>query len=173
MNLQQRLASLLVLVSPTLFAAEMTVKLYTTTAKGPGELIGTVTIKENEYGLLFSPQLQKLPEGIHGFHIHEHANCDQNGMGAGGHLDPKKTGKHLGPYNDLGHLGDLPALYIAKDGTAKTPVLAPRLKKLSDLNNHALMIHEGGDTYSDMPEMGGGGKRMWCGVINAVPPKKK
>lgn len=27
---------------------------------------------------------------------------------AGGHLDPEKTGKHLGPYNDKGHLGDLP-----------------------------------------------------------------
>lgn len=26
-------------------------------------------------------------------------------LAAGGHLDPNKTGVHLGPYNDKGHLG--------------------------------------------------------------------
>ncbi|HCL5280518.1 TPA: superoxide dismutase family protein [Salmonella enterica] len=50
--------------------------------------------------------------GVHGFHIHENPSCMpgmQNGKNvsvlmAGGHLDPEKTGKHLGPYNDKGHL---------------------------------------------------------------------
>jgi superoxide dismutase, Cu-Zn family len=161
----KNISSLLFLFSPALFAAEMTVNVYTTVAKGKGELVGTVTIKETEYGLLFTPDLKKLGEGIHGFHVHENPSCADNGMAAGGHLDPKKTGKHLGPYNNNGHLGDLPALYVEKDGTAKTPLLAPRLKNLSEIKNHSLMIHEGGDNYSDQPAMGGGGKRMWCGVM--------
>lgn len=49
-------------------------------------------------------------------------------LAAGGHFDPQKTGKHLGPYAD-GHLGDLPPIYVTADGMANYPVLAPRLKK--------------------------------------------
>ena len=85
--------------------------------------------------------------------------------GAAGHFDPSDTNKHLGPYKS-GHLGDLPVLVVNTDGTASTAVLAPRLKHLSEISNHALMIHVGGDNYSDEPEkLGGGGMRMVCGVI--------
>ncbi|HAQ86214.1 MAG TPA: superoxide dismutase [Cu-Zn] SodC1, partial [Pseudomonas sp.] len=43
---------------------------------------------------------------------------------------------------------------------------APRLKSLGDLKGHALMVHEGGDNYSDEPKpLGGGGARVACGVI--------
>ena len=47
------------------------------------------------------------------------------------------------------------------------PVVAARLK-MTDLAGHALMIHAGGDDYSDKPEkLGGGGKRIACGVIGS------
>ena len=86
-------------------------------------------------------------------------------LAAGGHFDPEKTGKHLGPYAD-GHLGDLPAIYVAEDGTASYPVLAPRLKKISDIEGKALMVHVGGDNHADRPKpLGGGGDRFACGVI--------
>ena len=49
------------------------------------------------------------------------------GMAAGGHYDPKSTGKHLGPMGE-GHGGDLPVLVVAKDGTAKEELVAPHLK---------------------------------------------
>jgi Cu-Zn family superoxide dismutase len=127
--------------------------------------VGTVTITETPYGLLFSPQLTGLVPGVHGFHIHQNPSCDDHGMSAGGHYDPKKTDKHLGPYNDKGHLGDLPALYVNSDGSVSIPVLAPRLKSIATIKNHALMVHEGGDTYSDVPNLGGGGTRMECGLI--------
>jgi Cu-Zn family superoxide dismutase len=43
-------------------------------------------------------------------------------------------------------------------------VLAPRLK-VRDVKNRALMIHAGGDNYSDQPAaLGGGGARIACGV---------
>ena len=86
------------------------------------------------------------------------------GQAAGGHFDPKKTGKHLGPNGD-GHLGDLPVLVVDKDGKATTPVVASRLK-VADLKGHSLMIHAGGDNYSDTPKpLGGGGARVACGVV--------
>lgn len=126
--------------------------------------MGSVAITETPNGLLFTPQLKGLSSGMHGFHIHQNPSCTDHGMAAGSHFDPKKTNKHLGPYNN-GHLGDLPVLYVNADGTSRTPVLAPRLKSISEIKNHALMIHEGGDTYSDVPPLGGGGGRMECGLI--------
>ena len=87
-------------------------------------------------------------------------------MAAGGHLDPAKTDEHDGPYNHKGHLGDMPVLIVNADGRATLPTLAPRFK-LTDLEHHAIMIHAGGDNYSDHPEkLGGGGERIACGVIS-------
>lgn len=132
-----------------------------------------VKIEETQYGLLFTPQLKSLPPGIHGFHVHQNGSCasamkdgkPSAAEAAGGHFDPAKTGKHLGPYGN-GHLGDLPAIYVNADGTATYPVLAPRIKKLSEIDGHALMVHAGGDNHADMPApLGGGGARMACGVI--------
>ena len=131
----------------------------------PGKPIGMILAKQSNYGLLLIPNLSNLQPGVHGFHVHALASCDQKGMGAGDHLDPRNTNKHQGPYNDQGHLGDLPVLYVDAQGKATIPVLAPRLD-LADVQGHTLMIHSGGDNYSDEPEvLGGGAARMACGVI--------
>lgn len=149
-----------------LMAADITVPIYLTMEQGNAKPVGSVLIQSSKYGILFTPNLNNLTPGLHGFHIHQNASCEQNGMAAGGHLDPKQTNKHLGPYSDHGHLGDLPAIYVTSDGSATLPVLAPRLNHLADLRNHSLMIHEGGDNYRDEPtKLGGGGTRMACGVI--------
>ena len=85
-------------------------------------------------------------------------------LGAGGHYDPGKTGKHLGPYAD-GHLGDLPPPFADAGGRSTLPVLAPRLK-LEDLKGRSLMVHAGGDNFSDQPDpLGGGGPRVACGIV--------
>ncbi|MFJ5389973.1 superoxide dismutase [Cu-Zn] SodC [Pectobacterium sp. CHL-2024] len=163
-----------VFFSCSTFAASTTVTLNEALPTGTGGSIGEVSIAETPYGLLFTPNLKGLEAGIHGFHVHENASCEpaeQDGkpvpaLAAGGHLDPKKTGKHLGPYNDQGHLGDLPGLVVNADGTSTYPILAPRIKSLSEVKNHALMVHVGGDNYADTPaKLGGGGTRMACGVI--------
>lgn len=163
-----RLAMLLlgVLSASCALAEEMTVSMYDVSTPGKQTYVGKVTIEESKYGLLFMPNLTNLPAGVHGFHVHVNPSCADGGMAAGEHLDPAHTGKHLGPYDDAGHLGDLPAIYVAANGAATTPVLAPRLTQLSQLKNHSLMIHVHGDNYSDKPEkLGGGGKRMVCGVM--------
>lgn len=154
-------------------AAEKEVTLYGVSAEGKQQSIGTVTISETDHGLLFEPALSGLQPGLHGFHVHQHASCEpaeKDGKmtaaaKAGGHFDPENTGTHQGPFAD-GHLGDLPTLYVNADGKAVHPVLAPRLDKLETITDHALMLHAGGDNYSDQPEaLGGGGARVACGVI--------
>jgi Cu-Zn family superoxide dismutase len=154
-------------------AAEVTVTLNAVDAKGVGASVGTVRIVETPYGLVFYPKFTGLAPGLHGFHVHEKPACgpaEQGGapvaaLAAGGHFDPANTKKHGEPWGD-GHLGDLPALYVAADGSANNPVLAPRMKQLADVTNRSIMIHAGGDNHADHPApLGGGGARIACGVI--------
>ena len=154
-------------------SADITVTMNQVDARGSGPSIGTISISETSYGVLFTPALSALTPGVHGFHMHVNPSCGpgekdgkpEAGWSAGGHFDPAKTGKHEGPYGK-GHLGDLPALVVASDGKAESPVLAPRLK-MADLPGHSLMIHVGGDNHADHPAaLGGGGARMACGVVS-------
>lgn len=147
------------------------IEMHKVSADGVGESIGTVSVEDSDHGLLLTPDLSGLQPGMHGFHVHQNASCEPEekdgemtaAAAAGGHFDPDETGTHAGPYEE-GHLGDLPVLMVDEQGNATTPVLAPRLE-VSDLEGHALMVHEGGDTYSDQPELGGGGPRVACGTI--------
>lgn len=152
--------------------AGTTVQMRLVNKSGEGKSIGKVAISENQYGLVFTPDLKGLPEGLHGFHVHENASCQPEKKegkvtpagAAGSHYDPGNAQKHGAPW-DNGHLGDLPSLYVTPGGRATHPVLAPRLK-MSDVKGRALVIHEGGDNYSDQPKpLGGGGSRIACGVI--------
>ncbi|RAX54408.1 superoxide dismutase [Helicobacter sp. 16-1353] len=132
--------------------------------------VGEIVAVETKYGVAFYPNLSGLEPGLHGFHIHQNADCGPTdkglGMKAGGHWDPDNTGKHSYPWDDKGHKGDLPALYVDKDGKATNPVLAPKIKSLDEIKNKSLMIHIGGDNHHDHPAaLGGGGARMACGVI--------
>ena len=139
---------------------------------GIGAKIGTISAEDTQYGLLLTPNLSGLTPGVHGFHVHENPDCSPGvrdgevvpALAAGGHYDPENTGRHEGPYGD-GHLGDLPPLIVGADGTATLPLLAPRLE-VADLTGRSLMIHQGGDNFSDLPDpLGGGGARIACGVV--------
>jgi Cu-Zn family superoxide dismutase len=144
------------------------VAMHQLTPKGVGDKIGYVTLSDTAGGLLLEPEVCGLSPGQHGFHIHEVGDVKPKdgapGGMAGEHYDPEKTGKHLGPYRD-GHRGDLPRLTVDSDGVARTPVRAPRLT-LDEVKDRALIIHSGGDNYSDKPKPNGGGeKRIVGGVI--------
>jgi Cu-Zn family superoxide dismutase len=155
-------------------AADLTAEMHLTTPEGPGAAIGVVTISEGADGAVFTADLTGLPPGDHGFHVHANGDCgpSTNAEGqivpagaAGGHWDPADSKAHHGPTGE-GHLGDLPVLVVAADGTAKGSVTAPRITDLAQIRGLALMIHGGGDNYSDQPApLGGGGPRIACGII--------
>ena len=174
----KKIAQYLVLLTLSIFAAtafadKAVVTMNFVDQEGIGESSGEIVITESDYGLVFTPNLAGVDVGIHGFHVHTNPSCEPKekddkvvpALGAGGHYDPAEAGFHSTPWAD-GHLGDLPALYVDADGNASQPLLAPRIKKLSEIKDRALMIHAGGDNHSDHPKkLGGGGSRVVCGVI--------
>lgn len=162
----------ILLLSGSVFADDAVISVTLVNEQGIGTDIGNITASDSKYGLILTPQLSALSPGLHGLHVHEKPDCMHvmkdgkavPALAAGGHYDPAATGKHEGPYGN-GHLGDLPALYVAADGKATLPVLAPRLK-VADIKGKSIMIHAGGDNYSDVPApLGGGGARVACGVV--------
>lgn len=166
------LTLILITISATTAFADVVVPINAVTDKGIGDPIGQVTVTGSKYGVVFTPSLQGLSPGAHGFHLHENGSCEpkeKDGKmvaagAAGAHYDPAGTKAHGTPWGE-GHLGDLPALYAEASGSAAQPVMAPRLK-LKDLKGRAIMVHAGGDNHSDQPSaLGGGGARVACGVI--------
>ena len=156
----------------TASAASITVTMNDVNAKGVGDIIGMVVFQDSAKGLRIMPNLAGLSEGQHGFHVHQNPACGPKekggkmvpGLAAGGHFDAKKAGKHEGP-SGQGHLGDLPVLHVDAKGQATRANWAPHLKT-SDLAGRAIVIHAGGDNYSDNPKkLGGGGARVACGVV--------
>jgi Cu-Zn family superoxide dismutase len=152
------------------YAANETVTMNMIDANGVG--IGTLDLTDTNEGLRIMPHLDGLPPGDHGFHVHVNPNCGPGngpngqpaaGIAASGHYDPANTGKHLGPLGD-GHKGDLPVLTVDATGKATKAVVAPHLT-VAEVKGHSIMIHAGGDNYSDQPApLGGGGARIACGV---------
>ena len=148
-------------------AQQLTVEINKVTDAGVGEKIGTVAITEDRNGTAFKVAVNGIPAGKHGFHVHEKGNCAaamkdgkmEPGGAAGAHYDPDEE---VAQGSAAGHKGDLPALTANATGVNET-VTAPKLK-LSDVQGRALVIHEGGDNYSDNPENGGQG-RIACGVV--------
>lgn len=152
----------------------LSVEIYRVTENGLGHEMGTITITESPYGLVFTPDLKEMKPGLYAFHVHTNPDCGlttKDGKtvlagAAGGHLDPKATNRHSTPWDDNGHLGDLPSLYVDEKGKAEVPVLAPKLKKLADVRGHSLMLHishNGDETHAGAPA--GDDPRFGCGVV--------
>lgn len=166
------IALALISAAPAAIAAEsVTATVNRISEEGVGGKIGEVAFSDSDAGLVIEVKVAGLSKGQHGLHIHEKGDCGagekdgkkQAGLAAGPHLDPGATKSHQGP-DGAGHTGDLPFLEVSADGKAAGQLVAKRLK-LADVKGRSLMIHEGGDSYSDTPEMGGGKARIACAVI--------
>ncbi len=163
--------SYFLLVNASLAKDTVTVDLYKATVNDTKELLGKVTLKDSKKGLKLTVKAKGFSAGEHGFHVHENNTCaalEKDGklipaLAAGGHLDPHKTGKHAGPKGE-GHKGDLPLLKANSKGVIKQTVHTKMLS-LKDVKGRSLVIHEGGDNYTDTPVLGGGGGRFACGTI--------
>ncbi len=95
------------------------------------EVIGEVKVKQATEGVLLYIKVRDLPAGKHGLHFHEIGQCnpDDGFASAGGHIMP--SGKAHGFFNSKGpHEGNLPNLYVTKDGTAEVEFYS----NLLDLN---------------------------------------
>lgn len=137
-----------------------------------GADVGTITFTQTEHGVVMAVAVRGLPAGKHGLHIHQTGACAPDFMAAGGHFNPAASehGFHApGGY----HVGDLPNLDVASDGTARAEFFFPDLSihgpvsealpfALHDEDGAAIMIHAATDDYKTMASSGG---RLACGVI--------
>ena len=132
-----------------------------------GAEMGHVTIIQGPRGLLVQARLTGVPEGWHGFHIHETGSCEPDFSAAGGHYNPMGIGH--GVLHEGGHHpGDTVNVYAHADGTANADqytvdaTLGAGATTLFDADGSAIIVHEGPDSYGEAP---GAGARIACGVI--------
>jgi superoxide dismutase, Cu-Zn family len=110
-------------------------------------------------------------------HVHSTGKCEAPAFAsAGGHFNPQNQ-KH-GLKNPEGpHAGDLPDLYVNKDGVGRYEVLVQNMTldtgKLSilDGDGKSVVIHATADDNMSDPA-GNSGDRIACGVIAKGPLKK-
>jgi Cu-Zn family superoxide dismutase len=167
------IAALAAAAATPALAATVHTQLQLATPTGPGDTVGEATITDSKSGAVIKIKLHGVKPGQHGLHLHQNPTCAPNtgpdgkivpAGAAGPHYDPGKTQHHMGP-DGQGHLGDLPRIEVGANGTAEASLTAPRIKDVSALKGLTLMLHVGGDNYSDTPPLGGGDGRMACGVL--------
>ncbi len=142
------------------------------TAEG-SKVAGIVLFEDTKEGLKVSADLSGLPEGEHGFHIHEFGACEDLGKAAGGHYNPKavKHGHALKDGIKGAHAGDLGNILVGIDGKAKLEVVLPKLSLSGDklsVGGRAVVVHEKADDFGQ--PAGNAGGRIGCGAILVTAP---
>lgn len=145
---------------------------------GSGDSLGVAKISEDAKGVTIKLNLEGLPPGEHGVHIHEEGLCDAP--------DFKTSGNHFNPddkehgllHPEGAHVGDLPNIIVEDDGTVIAELMTPEatLKEgkasLFGGNGTAIVISEEPDDGMTQPT-GESGQRIACGVISKEVAKKK
>lgn len=136
-----------------------------------GVSVGMAFLKELDKGVEIVVEASHLPEGLHGFHIHENGVCDTPTFeSAGGHFNP--TEKEHGFDNPKGpHAGDMHNLDVQADGAVQqtfyNEAVTLQEGKENSLLHEAgtsLIIHADPDDYVSQPA-GDAGDRIACGII--------
>ena len=143
-----------------------------------GISVGTASLHETKDGLLIVVNAKGLPEGLHAVHIHAVGKCEAPGFtSAGGHFNPLNK-KHGLKNPDGPHAGDLPDMYVNKDGVGRYEALMESVTlgagetSVFDADGSAIVIHATADDNMTDPA-GNSGDRIACGVITKVAAKKK
>jgi Cu-Zn family superoxide dismutase len=131
-----------------------------------GKSVGKVTLVGTPNGLSGTIEVKRLPPGGHGMHVHMVGKCSGDAFAdAGPHLNPDH--KQHGLDNPMGaHMGDLPALKVGADGSAKQYFLVKgTFRDLLDSDGSAFVIHASADDQTTDPS-GNSGARIACGVFD-------
>lgn len=138
-----------------------------------GQQVGTVTLTEAGTGVQLAVQVEGLPAGTHGIHIHETGTCTPPDFtSAGGHFNP--TQQQHGLENPQGpHAGDLQNLEVGQDGSGSATLLNERVSldagqnSLLDADGSAIVVHATADDQVTDPS-GNSGARIACGTVTAL-----
>lgn len=135
--------------------------------------VGSAVFDEGEDGVTLTLNLEGLPAGEYGMHIHEAGMATPPTFeDAGGHFNPTDA-DHGFDTEDGHHLGDLPNLVVPENGIVNETIDIPDVSLLPDAEftlateeGTSLIIHTEPDDYETQPT-GDSGERMVGGVIFA------
>jgi superoxide dismutase, Cu-Zn family len=142
-----------------------------------GKTIGTASLRGTKDGVLLTINVNGLPEGLHAVHVHSVGKCEGPAFtSAGPHFNP--LNKKHGLENAAGpHAGDLPDMYVEKNGVGRYEVLLDGITlgsgetSIFDADGSAIVIHVTADDNVTDPT-GNSGDRIACGVITRAAVKK-
>ncbi|HXD99378.1 MAG TPA: superoxide dismutase family protein [Candidatus Acidoferrum sp.] len=135
-----------------------------------GQVVGNATFTQVGNAVRVLLEVQGLPPGAKGVHVHAVGKCDgPDFASAGSHFNPQ--GRQHGALNTQGpHAGDLPNITIAADGkgrlesTTELISLVGGASLVFDADGSAIVIHAAPDDFRTDPT-GNSGARIACGVI--------
>jgi Cu-Zn family superoxide dismutase len=135
-----------------------------------GQTVGQATFTQVGNVVRVVLEVQGLPPGPKGVHIHEVGKCEGPPFtSAGGHFNPQK--RQHGALNPQGpHAGDLPNITVGADGkgrlesTTELVTLMGGPTSILDADGSALVVHAAADDFRTDPT-GNSGARVACGVV--------
>jgi Cu-Zn family superoxide dismutase len=135
-----------------------------------GKSVGTAFLRETKDGVLMTVNVDGLPEGLHAVHVHSVGKCEGPAFtSAGPHFNPMN--KQHGLKNPAGpHAGDLPDMYVEKNGAGRYEVLVDSItlgsgeRSVFDTDGSSVIVHVTADDNMTDPT-GNSGDRIACGMI--------
>ena len=131
-----------------------------------GEPAGAATATALGETVTISLNVEGLPPGEHGVHVHMTGECEAPGFeSAGGHWNP--VNQTHGLEDPPGqHAGDMPNLTVAEDGTGALDyqLAGGTFDGLLDADGSAFIVHAMPDDQMTDPS-GNSGDRIACGVF--------
>ena len=136
-----------------------------------GKSVGSASLRETKDGALMTVNVKGLPEGLHAIHFHSVGKCEGPAFtSAGPHFNP--TNKKHGLKSPAGpHAGDLPDMYVEKNGTGRYEVLIDSMTlgsgetSIFDADGSTNIIHVTADDNVTDPA-GNSGDRIASGHID-------
>ena len=135
-----------------------------------GKSVGTASLRETKDGVLITVNVNELPEGLHAVHVHSVGKCEAPAFtSAGPHFNPMN--KQHGLKNPAGpHAGDLPDMYVEKNGMGHYELLIDSITlgsgetSIFDADGSSVIVHVTADDNMTDPT-GNSGDRVACGMI--------
>lgn len=138
---------------------------------------GAVHFTSLPYGVGVAMNLQGVPPGDHGLHIHEFGDIGGDDCKkCGAHYNPSQR-PHGGAHGGERHPGDLGNVFANDAGLVQTSFIIPRVC-LRNLLGRSLVIHVGKDDLGhgqgaarrESMLTGNSGARLACAVIGLAQP---
>ncbi len=167
-------APLIIFAAMTIPASAVAQSAGTSLRNAQGQVIGDALAARAGNLVRLRISVHGFTPGIHGVHLHQTGRCDAPGFeSAGPHWNP--TGHAHGRLNPHGpHLGDLPNLQVAANGSGRIAFSVPvpagtaaGANPLLDADGTAIVIHAAPDDLRTDPS-GNSGARIACGVLTPL-----